>query len=373
MRRASPIFLSILLFFPAIAMCYPEMIRHGYTSCTACHVSPAGGGLTTAYGRSISKEVLSRWSFEGEEQLAHGAITSERVTSATNGSNERGLNIGGNFRYIQTHLNTNSFSQGRRFPMQRDLEVAAKWDALTFVSSYGAIYNPRGTDEIDLRRMYLLWNVSENISLRAGRFIPIYGLMFSDHYTAIKQGLQFAQLSERDAVESNFTFENWSGSLSYSQAPESKRNLQQEEALAGTFNYNFSDTLRIGANYWFGDYLGKKRDITGVNALLGFTKKLYSLTEIDLQTTKVDDGEKTKSLYYFQRFGFEVTRGLHLLAQIDGSQTDVSNSDSRFYSYGAGVTFYPRPHFELQFLWTRPKFSSQEVADSAFLIVHYYL
>ena len=75
----------VLLFifgmgFAAPAWAFPEMIRHGYTSCMTCHVSPNGGGLMTPYGRSMSKEILSRHAYEGEERLFHGALDAEGGT-----------------------------------------------------------------------------------------------------------------------------------------------------------------------------------------------------------------------------------------------------------------------------------------------------
>src|SRR3981189_208148 len=33
----------------------PAMIRLGYVNCAACHISPQGGGLLNAYGRSIDE------------------------------------------------------------------------------------------------------------------------------------------------------------------------------------------------------------------------------------------------------------------------------------------------------------------------------
>ncbi|MCB9073444.1 MAG: hypothetical protein H6623_07465 [Bdellovibrionaceae bacterium] len=367
------VFLFLLLLSVEGVHAFPEMIRFGYTSCTACHVSPAGGGLTTAYGRSISKELLSRWSYEGEENLAHGAIGNENTLSWLNGSRDRGFNVGGDLRFLQTRVDTSQFTQGRAFPMQRDLEFSAKYDQFSLTTSYGIIYSANDKDQINLRRTYLTWNINDNILVRAGRFIPVYGIMSSDHYLAIKQNLLLGQLTERNTVESHFTYENWSASLSYSKAPPSKTNLDGELAATGTLNYNINETMRVGVNYWYGHYKEKKRDITGINALLGYTKKFYSLSEIDLQTNLPYGGAKTKGLYYFHRFGYEVTRGLHLLAQIDGSQSDVNASNTKYYAFGSGITFYPRPHFELQLMWTRPKYVGVAFSDAAFLVFHYYL
>jgi hypothetical protein len=52
--------LAAALLLPAQALAYPTMIRHGYSSCAACHVDPTGSGLLTEYGRA-QFDVLARW------------------------------------------------------------------------------------------------------------------------------------------------------------------------------------------------------------------------------------------------------------------------------------------------------------------------
>lgn len=365
--------LFFLLLFCRSGLAYPEMIRHGYTSCTACHVSPSGGGITTSYGRSLSKELLSRWSFEGEEQQLHGAIKNEEVRSWIDGTRERGFNISGNYRYIQTHLETANVKQGRSFAMQRDLELAARYDQITFVVSYGLIYFPNASDEFELRRTYAQYTLTDKISVRAGRFMPTFGIMTNDHYLSIKQRLGLGQLTERDVLEINFIGELWSGYLNYSDSPSSKTQLNNEKSVSMGINYSFIETARLGVNYWYGEQTDRKRDITGVNALIGFSKEFYSLTELDHQVIQPNAGNETKSRYFFHRFGYEFVRGVHSIAQIDAAQVNLDDNRTKYYAFGAGLTFYPRPHYEFQFLWSRPKFKGQEFADSAFLIFHYYL
>src|SRR3712207_1089498 len=57
--RISRLQLAIMLLvvtgaaLPRSAAAYPNMIRLGYATCAACHLSPQGGGVLTPYGRGI--------------------------------------------------------------------------------------------------------------------------------------------------------------------------------------------------------------------------------------------------------------------------------------------------------------------------------
>jgi hypothetical protein len=63
-------FLTCGLFRPS-AFALPTMIRVGYVNCAACHVSPQGEGLLSAYGRGIDEAQTLR---AGEYQPTANAI-----------------------------------------------------------------------------------------------------------------------------------------------------------------------------------------------------------------------------------------------------------------------------------------------------------
>src|SRR5271170_3463367 len=89
---------------------FAEMVRHGYTQCTACHVSPAGGGILTAYGRELSSDLLSTWSRPNEGQFLHSAVGAHLA--------EKGFLFGGDIRAVQTRFQDQHDLQGRFFWMQ---------------------------------------------------------------------------------------------------------------------------------------------------------------------------------------------------------------------------------------------------------------
>ncbi|MFM8314271.1 MAG: hypothetical protein ACKOA8_08310, partial [Deltaproteobacteria bacterium] len=103
-----------LAFVSQVVFPFPEMIRHGYSNCITCHVSPNGGGLVTPYGRALSQEVLSTWHRENESDFLWGLVPYPEW-----------LNLGGDFRYVQTHLDTPDTKTGRFIVMQADIEAAA--------------------------------------------------------------------------------------------------------------------------------------------------------------------------------------------------------------------------------------------------------
>ena len=55
LRPAAAFLLVLLAGLPQRALALPTMIRLGYTECTACHLSPQGGGPLNTYGRGIDR------------------------------------------------------------------------------------------------------------------------------------------------------------------------------------------------------------------------------------------------------------------------------------------------------------------------------
>ncbi len=356
------------------AHAFPEMVRHGYINCTSCHVSPAGGGLMSPYGRSMSKEILSRWSYEGEENLLHGAVKSEQINSWINGSREVGFNVGGDVRYIQLYRDSSTLEQGKFFPMQRDLEAAFRFYRLTVVANYGIEYEP-GEDTFDSRRSYVMYQATDELSVRVGRFLPIFGVMVPDHYANIKRGLGFDQGRERNSAEINYIQDRLQATVSVAKSPKSLADNQEESAVTGQLNYAFADKYKVGVSVWDGELEASKRRIYGLHAIWGFSHELYAISELDLQTTtSLTTNLKTEGLFYFQRVGYEFTRGLHLIGQVDGGKSDMDNNITETFSYGVGLNFYPRPHFEIQSLWSRASIRAvdSEPMDMAHLLFHYY-
>ena len=110
-----------------VAWAFPEMVRHGYANCLTCHSSPGGGGVLSAYGREISRELLSTWGIGKESEFAWGVVPTPEW-----------LDLSLQYRGLQLISLTERELIGRWIPMQADLEGTVTWGpaALTLAGGF---------------------------------------------------------------------------------------------------------------------------------------------------------------------------------------------------------------------------------------------
>ena len=172
---------------PRDALAYPQFQLSTDTDrCAACHVSPAGGGLLTDYGRSEAGDTISRG---GDGGFLHGLW--EPPTW---------LQLGGDFRLAGGVRRQAPLTETLLFPMQGDLYVRAGSPALSLnvtVGLRGAAREPRPplVDRLASREHYVMWKRNRSY-VRAGRFFPIFGLRSQDHTAYVRRYLGFHTLEE---------------------------------------------------------------------------------------------------------------------------------------------------------------------------------
>ncbi len=352
-------FALLLLFEKAKA--YPQLIRHGYTSCNTCHVSPRGGGVLTAYGRALSSEILSTWSYEGEENWHFGALPENSVPDW--------LHVGGDFRVLQSHVKTEQMTRGRFIKMQEQVELAAKIKNI-WISVAGASDTTKESRPWFIPQFYVMASLMDKLNVRMGRFLPRFGLNMPEHILSTRGPLGFGYQKERDTVEVLYQEEKWDASLS---ATFNKtRDEQEAQGFYAQANYSFGSKDRLGLSL---EKKTKDQDVTSVSAHAqwGVTEKLYFLTDSVWQQRKslaIDEG-----VFHFAQLGYEIEKGLHVFLIEDFKKETLSRASSSQNQYGLGFTFFPRPHWEIQGVWTRKRELSRgrSEADVAWLMVHFYL
>lgn len=360
--------LILLLLFTSIANAYPELIRFGYTNCISCHVSPSGGGIMNDYGRSFSGEGLSTFARPGEEGLFHGLVKRDQLP--------KWLQIGGDIRGVQTHHENEQVRQGQFIVMQADAEVAVSYKGFTFDIAAGRFQTRKEEPRFKSRRFFAMYDFNEEWRVRIGRFRPNYGINLADHVVSTRRPLGFDQGQERYNVEGSWITDTWNVFLTASKGPVEFPDDDQESSLTSQVAFGFKDSHKVGINAWAGESNKMRRQLAGAFATLGFTPSLHLLSEINWQWLRQKESDEHQTGFFaFNRLGYDLYRGVVLFGQTEFWQTDLNDGATAVDRHGIGLQLFPRPHFDIQGIWTKQRFrsASSGFEDYAWLSLHYYL
>jgi hypothetical protein len=160
------------------ASAYPQYQLSRDQTCSGCHLSPSGGGLLTENGYSVA-ETLSQ--FGTAPELMYGKVPTPSW-----------LALGGDLRGASGYFWTPDGSFAL-FPMQADIYVHAAYQGFSVHVTVGGRpaqwITQNGTpgvlDRLWSREHYVMWQQDassrEGLFVRAGRFMPVFGLRFAEH------------------------------------------------------------------------------------------------------------------------------------------------------------------------------------------------
>lgn len=171
----------------------PTFLAKQYTRCTACHYSPTGGGLLTPYGRLLSHRELSTWGpaaaadaaaeddRHGEQAFLYGAL----------GDALGPVHLGLEMRPSHLRVGFPGGHQDMNLLMNLDLVGAVQKNGWTAYGSAGreppnaAVRNGRTLSEPAFisYEHWISYQIDDGFRIRAGRFLPAYGVRFADHTT----------------------------------------------------------------------------------------------------------------------------------------------------------------------------------------------
>jgi hypothetical protein len=346
---------------------FPELIRHGYMSCNICHVSPAGGGsLLSPYGRELSSAVLSTWGKEGEGQFLYGALPSSQYFA-----------FGGSIRDLVLKQSVGSTSTTRFILMQADLSASAHYEDFTVVAS-GGLLDPQvyPNHRWISRQHYVMYQPSKEWAFRGGRFMHNFGINGEDHAIVTKQGLGWDQDTETYNVE---TVWNKKPMIAFITGVFSRPDIDptsREKGLSTNFSYQFPGNERVGFSYFVGTSYTANRHVMGPYTILPFSKELFLLAEADVQRNYLRHTTAPEwGIVDYVRLGYMPRKGVQIFVTQQFSLLDVGDSDRRKQNYGAGVQFFPRPHFAVQAGWNteQNRAVGADFGHSFYLFMHFYL
>lgn len=335
---------------------FPEIVRHGYTNCTACHVSPSGGGVLTPYGRSLSKELLT---FQWKKPKANGENNTDKQISP--------WHFGGEVRALQFHRE-NEYEKVERFiPMQAQGEVAYLNESYAAVGRLGVYGKSSGQEGLGIQvpTVYGLYRFQETWTVRGGLFLPAYGLNNSMHYLGTRGGLGFGFDDQRPTIELAWLGESMGAIGSVfgqrgSELGDTGGSLQLQ--------YSPTDKSKIAINYW---YEGSLRNIVGFWFVTPLYANFYLAGDFNLQNESDYDAS---GAYYYSKLGYEIRQGLNAMFLYDHSQRDIDRDYTLIDRLGPGLQFYPYSYLELELAWLQEtnKLYSKEQGDYVYALVHAY-
>jgi hypothetical protein len=359
-----------LTFASCSSWAFPENVRHGYFSCTTCHVSPSGGGVLTPYGRSLSSELMSTW---GTAKTS-GFLFSDSEDEERNPPWFRAQAL---LRGVQTYRNTPKVEAAKFIPMQADLEAGVDVENFAVIVTGGARSNSQTQDlnEFFSRRHYVLYRFSDNWSARAGKFLFSFGLNMPDHITATRRGLGWDQGTESYNLEVNNQEEKILTTLTAITNSPEERSVKKDKGFAITSNYLLTDHSKAGLSLYSGEQETYRRWVFGPHWVLALTDKLFIDSEIFWQRKelKLTPAMRQNGYATFHRLGYEAMKGVTPFLQFDRSDLDDTDRTQRFDTYGFGVQWLPYPHFEFLSYFGKEKQANQDPTDFAWLMMNVYL
>jgi hypothetical protein len=138
-----------------------------------------------------------------------------------------------------------------------------------------------------------------------------------------------------------------------------------------------ADTYKVGLSYFHGDGKDTTRNVGGPWGILGFTKRFFLLSEWDFQQQGSKTGafpSQTGGLDY-NRLDYEFIQGLHGYLTQDFAELNFNDFTTLHNSFGVGVQFFPRPHFEINASYQRLRqiFVGNAYTDFAWLMINLYI
>ena len=195
------LFLLATTVLASPAWAEPTFLAKQYTRCTACHYSPTGGGLLTPYGRLLSHRELS--TIGGTTAPASGAEDDPQGEQAflygTLGDALGPVHLGLEMRPAHLRIGFPGGHQDMNFLMNLDLIGAVQKNGWTAYGSVGreppnsAVRSGHALPDAAFvsYEHWISYQTDQGVRIRAGRFLPAYGVRFADHTAYTRASLDF--------------------------------------------------------------------------------------------------------------------------------------------------------------------------------------
>jgi hypothetical protein len=351
----------------------PVFISKQYTRCTSCHISAAGGGLLSEYGRALSAQELS---LTGKRPLSSGR---EHEPSAGEHSFLFGalgdrlgpLQIGIDLRpsHLRTAAPDRTFT--RNLLMNADVVAAVQARGWTVYGQIGR--EPVPAPGIDSYEHWVGYESAGGMGFRAGRFLPAYGVRFADHTAYNRRHLGLGQYDQVYGVE--ISRSTAGALLQVSVSPGRAEDLTRDGGSAG-FNTTARYQVDLGATtalavsgMYRGGPDGAARDgAAGVAFGIAPARRLSVWTQGDVLAV---EGAGDAAFVFVNETAFEAVRGLWL--KVSPQLRTGAGAQPRRVRWAYSATFLPRTHWNVNTTIYRDRAGGGPAVTTWLLQLHLYL
>jgi hypothetical protein len=311
----------------------------------------------TPYGRALSRELISTYGVEGEENFLWGATESIRP---------KWLELGADLRTSYVKNIEKPEKSVSRMTVS-DLEIIATKEKIQALVDIGfressdglsAEGKPQFKYNGFSRRHYLQYSLTDYWSVRGGKFSPNFGLWNADPSNSVRTGIGLGDASETYNLEANYIGEENSFSITGVLGSDAESTSKNEKGLFFTAIKTIDTRYRLGVGGFSRENDFFKRSGFGEATLLGFSQRFYFYSEAYLQNVE-DKLKETKSLglYTFNRLGYEflLKQAFFVLVSQDMTISKLGDLSSRKEYFALGLQWMPRPHLEFQTHWRKTR------------------
>jgi hypothetical protein len=323
----------------------PIFLSRQYTSCTTCHFSPTGGGLLTPYGRSLSREELSTTG-KSHEPVANGAVPTTGWDLSQNRFGR--LSAGIDVRPAHLDVRFDGGSVTRDFLMTADVIAAYRVNEWTVYGELGRQPRLDGT-KIDSYEYWVAHQAEKGLGLRAGRFLPAYGVRLADHTAFTRAPLGLDTYDQVYGLEVSHTGERHL--LQLTASPGRADSILHDDGrraftTAGRLQMDFGPrtVLVVSGLYRAASRLDTRNGAAGVAFGFAPTGRLNTWTEADAQAQQGIAGPPAYTL--LNETGLEVYRGVWLKVSPQ-LRTDLGNTAGGTFRLVFEASLLPRTRWNV--------------------------
>ncbi len=352
--------LALLTLSGQAAFAYSDFIGYGYRSCAVCHVSGAGGGMLTDYGRALyATEIAAKpfW-FKGDDETLGEYSKFLGKTSLP-----WWVRLGYKFRQLTMERNPGSdVSKTYYYEMQNDLNMQFffnKKQTLAFVGTLGYAQmptqvGPNKTFNEDsylfAREYYLKWQINRTNTLYSGLLDKTFGLRHPDHSSVSRaKAGRSLHVGQNDQVH-GFMWHNanptrdifthvWLGNL---QAEKENR------LYGGSFMYEteVATQLAVGGEALYEMNDDEKRYIVAAHVKKGFQNGNSLIGELGYTTQTSLNLDEVKRAYIFSQGHLKLSRGLYI--ESSGEYFKNIGESPENLQWTLGFLWFPIQRIELR-------------------------